>query len=258
MNKYKEIILTVIKRYTQANKELINKCRRLLEITDDNPELLEAMEAMIDNITDGIEINYNLVLKDNRTENRIWKDIYKKHFKNLRSAHEFNAKISSLLKAEYLRLTYDISTTSKVGFKIQYIFNPQIRNDSKSFYDNTIKIYNSNTPVFKHKWVLSEEEFELYPIVYDNFVLHDLNDETIFRSLFKRAKYKKEVIDYLKSLPEDADIDIKLQKYNIHIGIKNKDIPNSDLSDLFSFIKDVMYEDLRNEEVLLNNKKFHI
>lgn len=255
MNKYKEIILIIIKRYTQANKKLINRFQRLLEAEDNTPELLE---DMIDNLANSIEIDYNIVLKDKRTENQIWKDIYKKHFKNIKSPRNFNNKIASLLKTEYLRLKYDISPTSKLCFKIKYIFNPQIRKDSKSYYDNTIKIYHSNTPVFNHKWVLSDEEFELYPIVYENFVLHDLHDETIFRSLFKRAKYKKEVIDYLKSLPEDTEIDIQLQKYNIHIGIKNKDIPNSDLSDLFSFIKDVVYEDLRNEEVLLNNKKFHI
>ena len=255
MNKYKEIILTVIKRYTQVNKKLINRFQRLLEAEDNTPELLE---DMIDNLANSIEIDYNIVLKDKRTENQIWKDIYKKHFKNIKSPRNFNNKIASLLKTEYLRLKYDISPTSKLCFKIKYIFNPQIRKDSKSYYDNTIKIYHTNTPVFNHKWVLSDEEFELYPIVYENFVIHDLHDETIFRSLFKRAKYKKEVIEYLKSLPEDTMIDIQLQKYNIHIGIKNKDIPNSDLSDLFSFIKDVMYEDLRNEEVLLNNKKFHI
>ena len=81
MNKYKEIILTVIKRYTQVNKKLINRFQRLLEAEDNTPELLE---DMIDNLANSIEIDYNIVLKDKRKENQIWKDIYKKHFKNIK------------------------------------------------------------------------------------------------------------------------------------------------------------------------------
>ena len=257
MSQYKAVILKMLKE----NNLLLNEST----IRKINPNIkydeLKPFKELITKITKNLDIEFKLIVPDTRNENQIWKDIYKKHFKNLPLEH-LNSKINALIKRGYLSFKYNLlDVNSKLFDKITYIFNPQRRKNAKTFYDNTIIMYgNNDIPVFKDKWVLSPEEWTLYPTVYINFVLTDLNDEETFRKLFDRAKYKLEVKTYLESLPDDSmvDIDLKNAGYEFHIEIKNSDIPNKDLSDLFSFFEELDYEDLRGLPVLLNNKAFHV